>query len=267
MLECVINVSEGRRVDVVAEIGAAGGDHLLDVHIDGDHHRSVFTLAGPEVFERAFALVEAAVRRLDLRTHDGVHPRLGVADVVPFVPLTGSTLDDAIAARDRMAERVADRLGVPCLRYGPERTLPDVRRHGAGEVRGHPTAGICCVGARPVLVAYNLWLAPPASVADAKRIAAYIRTPALRTLGLGVGGSAQVSCNLVDPERVGPAEAFDAVVAHAPIERAELVGLVPRSVLERIAPERWAELDLASTTTTEARLEQAGLDGGSFGTA
>lgn len=264
MLECVINISEGRRLDVVAAIGAAAGDHLLDVHTDPDHHRSVLTLAGPEVEDAAFAVVGEAVARIDLRAHQGAHPRLGAADVVPFVPLGGSTMADAVAARDRLSKRISSALAVPCLRYGPERTLPDVRRHGRAEVTPHPTAGICCVGARPVLVAYNLWLAPPATAADARRIADEIRSPTLRTLGLAVGDEVQVSCNLIEPSTTGPGAAFDAVAARARVARAELVGLVPSAIVDAERVERWPELDLSPARTIEARLSQAGLDGGSF---
>ncbi len=264
MLEAVINISEGRRLDVIAAVGAAAGDHLLDVHVDGHHHRSVLTLAGPDVEDAAFAVVAEAVTSIDLREHTGVHPRLGAADVVPFVPLAGSSLADAVAARDRMAARITASLGVPCITYGPERTLPDVRRHGAAEVVAHPTAGICCVGARSVLVAYNLWLAPTVDLDDARRIASAIRSPTLRTLGLQVGDQVQVSCNLIDPSSTGPDAAFDAVSALAEVQRAELVGLLPRSVLDAIAERRWVQLDLAASKTIEARLSQAGLDGGSF---
>lgn len=264
MLECVINVSEGRRLDVVAAIGEAAGDHLLDVHTDAHHHRSVLTLAGPDVEARAFAVVAEAVARIDLRDHVGAHPRLGAADVVPFVPLSGASLADAVEARDRLAARITDDLGVPCVRYGPERTLPDVRRHGRAEVTPHRTAGICCVGARPLLVAYNVWLAPPATVADARRIADEVRSPTLRTLGLAVGDEVQVSCNLIDPSTTGPGAAFDAVAARARVARAELVGLVPRAILDAERVERWPELDLSPARTIEARLSQAGLDGGSF---
>ena len=263
VLECVINISEGRRLDVIAAVGAAAGDHLLDVHTDAHHHRSVLTLAGPDVEEAAFAVVQEACARIDLRDHDGVHPRLGAADVVPFVPLAGSNLDDAVAARDRVATRITRALGVPCVRYGPERTLPDVRRHAASEVEAHPSAGICCVGARPVLVAYNLWLRPGSTHDDARRIANEIRRPTLRTLGLRVGDAVQVSCNLLDPARTGPDVAFDAVAARAPVARAELVGLVPARVLEAIPEGRWLQLDLSLSRTIEARLSQAGLDGGS----
>ena len=263
MLECVINISEGRRLDVVAAVGAAAGEHLLDVHTDAHHHRSVLTLAGPDVEDAAIAVVREACAQIDLRDHDGVHPRLGAADVVPFVPLGGASLADAIAARDRVAHRVADELGVPCVRYGPERTLPDVRRKARAEVDAHVTAGICCVGARPVLVAYNLWLRPGSTLDDARRIANEIRRPTLRTLGLQVGAEVQVSCNLIDPSTTGPDVAFDAVAARAPVARAELVGLVPASVLEAIPEGRWLRLDLSQSRTIEARLSQAGLDGGS----
>ena len=263
MLECVINISEGRRLDVIAAVGAAAGDHLLDVHTDAQHHRSVLTLAGPDAEDAAFAVVTEACDRIDLRDHDGVHPRLGAADVVPFVPLGEATLDDAVAARDRVSRRITDELSVPCVRYGPERTLPDVRRKAATEVEAHATAGICCVGARPVLVAYNLWLRPGSTLDDARRIANEIRRPTLRTLGLQVGEAVQVSCNLIDPSTTGPDVAFDAVAARAPVARAELVGLVPASVLEAIPEGRWLQLDLSWSRTIEARLSQAGLDGGS----
>jgi glutamate formiminotransferase len=266
MLECVINVSEGRRTAVVDAIGAAAGAALLDVHTDADHHRSVLTVAGDDVEEAAFAVVAEAVRRIDLRAHVGVHPRLGAADVVPFVPLAGSTMADAVAARDALATRITDELGVPCVRYGEdERTLPEVRREPG--IEPHPSAGICCVGARPLLVAYNLWLAPPATLADAKRIAAEIRSPTLRTLGLAVGVQVQVSCNLIEPSTTGPDAAFDAVAARAPIARAELVGLAPASVLAPIPQDRWEQLDLSMPRTIEARLSRAGLDGGSFDAA
>lgn len=270
MLECVVNVSEGVRRDVVASIVDAAGDHVLDVHTDPHHNRSVLTLAGPSVESRAFAVVRAACEHIDLRRHEGVHPRLGAADVVPFVPLGGSTIADAASARDRVARRVADELSVPCFLYGPERSLPELRRRAfvtldpdVGPRSPHPSAGACCVGARDPLVAYNLWLSRPASLDDARRIAGAIRQPGLRTLGLQVAGAVQVSCNLVDPQRLGPAVAYDLVAAHAPVERAELVGLLPAAVLADVPVERWDQLDVSPDRTIEARLSQAGLDGGS----
>ena len=257
VLECVINVSTSTWDQQVPA--------LLDVHSDAHHNRTVLTLAGQGVEQAAFDVVAAAVEQIDLRTHRGVHPRLGVADVVPFVPLTGSTMDDAIAARNRVARRIAEELEVPCFLYGPERTLPDIRRNAftslepdIGPAEPHPTAGACCLGARDVLVAYNLWIS--GSVYDARRIASAVRSTALRTLGLDVGGHAQVSCNLVRPTELGPGEAFDLVAAHAEIVRAELVGLLPRAVLAAIPPDRWELLDVDESKTIEARLARAGLD-------
>jgi glutamate formiminotransferase len=251
VLECVINVSEGRDATVIGRIADAGGACLLDVHSDPHHHRSVLTLAGGDVEAAARAVTEEALRWVDLRHHAGAHPRLGAVDVVPFVPLAGASIDDAVAARDRFAAWAGAELGVPCFLYGPERPLPEVRRRAftdlapdTGPPVPHPTAGAICAGARPVLVAYNVWLAPAAGVDTARRVAREIRGPALRALGLDVGGRAQVSMNLIDPERVTPADAYDAVAARAPVAGAELVGLVPAAVLAAVPPGRWAELDL-----------------------
>ena len=256
VLECVVNVSEGRHRAVVDAIATAGGSSLLDVHADPHHNRAVLTLWGPEVEDAARAVALEALRRIDLRLHVGVHPRLGAVDVVPFAPLAGSTIDDAVVARNRFAAWAADELGVPCFLYGPERTLPDVRRHAftglapdTGPPVAHATAGAICAGARPVLVAYNVWLAEGVDVASARRIAREVRGPELRALGLDVGGRAQVSMNLVEPHRLGPAEAYDAVAARAPVARAELVGLVPRTVLDAVPSRRWPELDLDPSRT------------------
>jgi glutamate formiminotransferase len=257
VLECVVNVSEGRREEALAALAAAAGGDLLDVHTDADHHRSVLTLVG-EAAPRSVA--SEAVRRLDLRDHRGAHPRIGLVDVVPFVPLDGADLADAVAARDRFADWAGDELGVPCFLYGPERTLPDVRRTAftelsphTGPPEPHPTAGAIAVGARDLLVAYNLWLAEP-DLDAARAAAASLRSPAVRALGLRVGREVQVSLNLVDPLTFGPADAYDAVAATLPVARAELVGLVPEAVLRRIDAGRWAALDLSQERTIEARL-------------
>jgi glutamate formiminotransferase len=257
VLECVVNVSEGRRPDVVTALAAAAGRSLLDVHRDPDHHRSVLTLVGEEAPR---AVAAAVVATLDLVAHAGAHPRIGVVDVVPFVPLAGSDLDDAVGARDRFAAWAATELGLPCFLYGPERSLPDVRRSAfdslapdIGPLVPHPSAGAVAVGARPVLVAYNIWLAEP-DLARARAVAEAVRGPAVRALGLGVGEAVQVSMNLVDPSAVGPAEAYDAVASRAAVARAELVGLIPGSVLAAVPRRRWAELDLAEDRTIEARL-------------
>lgn len=271
LLECVVNVSEGRDGAVIATLAAAAGATLLDVHSDGAHHRSVLTLGGEAAaLEQAVrAVATEAVRRIDLAAHDGVHPRLGALDVVPFVPLSGADLAAAVGARDRFAAWAATELGLPCFLYGPSRSLPEIRRQAfrdlapdTGPARPHPTAGAACVGARPVLVAYNLWLAPPATVTEARALAKGLRGPAVRALGLDLDGAAQVSCNLVDPQQVGPAEVYDRVAAQARVARAELVGLLPATVLAAVAPERWADLDLDPSRTIEARLRAAGAGGG-----
>lgn len=257
MLECVVNISEGRDQGAIDAIARSAGPELLDVHTDADHHRSVLTVIG-EAAPRAIA--RAAVDRLDLRDHQGAHPRIGVVDVVPFVALDGSTPDEARAARDDFSRWTAAELGVPCFRYGSERTLPEIRR-GAfttitpddGPLAPHPTAGAIAVGARPVLLAYNVWLAEP-DLDQAKRIAAAIRSPSVRALGLRVGDRVQVSMNLIEPDVTGPSAVVDAIAELAPVERCELVGLLPRRILDREDEARWDELDLGPDRTIESRL-------------
>jgi glutamate formiminotransferase len=275
LLECVVNVSEGRDSDLVAAIAAAGGDYLLDVHSDADHNRSVLTLAGPGpgLEDAVRDVARVTVTRIDLRHHRGVHPRLGALDVVPFVPLgaggspagPGADLTPAIEARNRFASWAGGELGLPCFLYGPERTLPEVRRGAfdplppdTGPLEPHPGAGACAVGARPVLVAYNLWLTTP-DVTVARTLAQSVRGPAVRALGLAVAGATQVSCNLVDPFVVGPAQVYDEVrrlaeKAGTAVDRAELVGLVPAAVVDSIPTGRWRALDLGPDRTIESRL-------------
>lgn len=269
MLLCVLNVSEGRRPGLIAALaGAAGGD-LLDVHTDPHHHRSVLTLVGEEA-PRAVTI--AAVEAIDLRRHGGAHPRLGVVDVVPFVPLGGDSMSDAAAARDRYAAWMGEELAIPAFTYGPGLPpLPDIRRSAfstlapaAGPPRPHPRAGATAVGARPALVAYNLWLAEP-DLALARSIARSLRGPEVRALGLAVGGAVQVSCNLVEPHVVGPQSVYDAVAARARIGRAELVGLVPEQVMASAERERWTELDLSPARTVESRVAIHARRGGRGG--
>jgi glutamate formiminotransferase len=277
LLECVINISEGRDTHVLAGIGRAAGPCLLDLHSDAHHHRSVLTLAGPRlaIDEAVRAVAELTVASIDLRGHEGAHPRFGALDVVPWVSLHGrpvinGSIGDAMAARNRFAMWAGAVLELPCFLYGPERSLPDVRRRAwdtlmpdHGPAIPHRTAGAAAVGARPVLVAYNLWLAEP-DMLVARNIARALRGPYVRALALQAGDNVQVSCNLIDPWAFGPEAAFDAVASRAGIARAELVGLAPAGVLAGVARHRWPELDLDPSTTIEARLEQAGLDGGRF---
>ena len=232
----------------------------------------MFTLAGPgsALIEVATAFATAVVRRIDLRHHQGAHPRFGALDVVPWValsdwPLQPAPIDLAVERRDEFARWAGTALDLPCFLYGPERSLPEVRRTAwssswpdQGPRTPHPTAGAAAVGARPPLVAYNLWLAA-ADLARARAIAAGLRGPSVRALGLAAGDRVQVSCNLIDPQRVGPAAVFDAVASQAAIDRAELVGLLPAAVLDATPSHRWSELDLARSRTIEARLEEAGL--------
>ncbi len=271
MLECVINISEGRRLDIVDRLAEIGG--AIDVHTDGDHNRSVFTCIGEL---RPRLLAESAVVMVDMRGHDGVHPRIGAVDVVPFVPLGDLTMDDAIGARDLFAEWFSEAIGVPCFLYGPDvarprsdepgRTLPDIRRDAFadlvpdfGPAAPHLTAGACAVGARPPLVAYNVWL-DGNDLATAQTVARELRGPAVRALGLQVGGAVQVSMNLIDPLAVGPADIVDAIADRASVSHTELVGLVPDAVLRATPTDRWQELDLSADRTIEARVAERDLN-------
>ncbi|MCU1449309.1 MAG: Formiminotransferase domain protein [Acidimicrobiales bacterium] len=270
MLECVINVSEGRDENVIDVLRSVAGRSLLDLHADRHHNRAVLTLAGVHVEESARAVTAEAIRRIDLRRHAGAHPRLGAVDVVPFVPLHGAAMEHALAARDRFAAWASAELGVPCFLYGPERPLPDVRREAfrslapdLGPSEPHETAGAICCGARPALIAYNLWLVPGTDVTVASRIATALRGPAVRALGLDLEGVAQVSLNLLDWTIVGPEEAYDRVAALAEeagsrVDRAELVGLAPAGALLAIKERRWPRLGLNSAQTIEARLAVPG---------
>jgi glutamate formiminotransferase/glutamate formiminotransferase/formiminotetrahydrofolate cyclodeaminase len=276
VLEAVVNVSVGEPCPALDAVVDAAGSSLLDVHSDAWHGRSVLTLADPDparVEASARAVARAAVATIDIARHDGVHPRMGAVDVVPFVPVAppGQSggggiahldLTGALAARDAFAEYVGEGLGIPCFVYGPERTLPQVRQAAfaglapdTGPAAPHPTAGATCVGARAPLVAYNIWL-ESADLALARRVAASLRSPVVRSLGFAVGNQVQVSCNLVAPHVVGPGAVYDAVRALAPVARAELVGLLPAAVLAAEPPGRWDELNLAETKTLEWRLEQ-----------
>ncbi len=275
MLSCVVNVSEGRDGQVIRSLAAAGGPCVLDVHSDPDHHRTVLTMAGEELESAVQAVARRTVELVDLRRHEGVHPRLGALDVVPFAPLDpgghprgSGDLAEALGARRRFAIWAGRTLALPCFFYGPERRLPDVRRLAfralapdAGPSMAHPSAGACAVGARLALVAYNLWLAGD-DLAVARSIAAAVRGPAVRALGLPTAGATQVSCNLIDQWSVGSAQVYDVVddlarEAGTTVTRAELVGLAPAAVVDAVPPARWPQLDLDPGRTLEARLARS----------
>ena len=269
-----MNVSEGRDLSWLHDT-AHSLSGCVDLHTDPDHHRSVFTLLGTEESLEldVVELARSAVGRLNLGNHQGVHPRIGVLDVVPFVPLGSATLEDATVLRNQTGRRLAEELGLGVYLYGPdvkggERTLPEVRRRARtespdlGPVHGHPRAGAVAVGARLPLVAWNLWL-EDCSLERAKQIAADIRSGQVRALGLQVTGAVQVSCNLLSPSTTTPAHVKEQVAARLEggerIQRAELIGLVPQAVLDAIAPSAWASLDLSEEKTIEAAARRLGL--------
>lgn len=287
ILHCPLNVSEGRDPAVLGDLADAAGPVLLDLHADPFHHRAVITLGGPpdEVRDAARAVAARAIELIDLSSHHGVHPRLGAVDVVPFValhaaagPLRDGDPAPAVAARADVARWLGLTLGVPCFLYGwpapgtADRlpTLPEIRRRAfdslapdLGPARSHPQAGASAVGARPALVAYNLFVAG-GDLGLARAAAAAVRGPGVRALGFDVGGRPQISANLTEPFRVGPADFYEAVAARleaagAGVAGAELVGLVPGAVLEAVPAHRRPELGLAGDPSVEARLEAAGI--------
>lgn len=279
LIECVPNVSEGRDAGVIDALAHACGPDLLDVHTDPDHHRSVFTLAGtPESVEAAMqSLAAACVARVDLAGHDGVHPRLGALDVVPFVDLDPKTDERlAVDAARRFAAWLGAELEVPAFLYDAAdpggRSLPAVRR-GAfsthhpdhGPPAPHPSAGASAVGARPLLVALNCDLDTDI-LEVAVSIAAAVREssgglPGVRALGLALAtaGCAQVSMNLTDLPATGIEAACTAVRERAvalstDITRVELVGLMPAAEFARCSDEFRAWSGLDASMTIEARL-------------
>jgi glutamate formiminotransferase len=266
VLEAVPNVSEGRDASAIAAIGSAFARRakLLDLHTDADHHRSVFTLVG-EPDDLVRSLVEGAAtacERIDLRTHEGVHPRVGAVDVVPLVPLQPEEMPSARGAALAVAEAFGRELGVPAFLYGEVGggMRPAFFRLGGLEQLAHrleagelvpdhgparldPRTGVALVGARPPLVAYNVELATR-DVAVARAIAARIREsgggmPAVQAIGLFLPRSdrVQVSMNILDLERAPLHEVVRRVAEEARAEGVsvaggELVGLVPERVLE-----------------------------------
>lgn len=271
LVECVPNFSEGRRPQVVQAIVEAiagvSGVYLLDTESDEDHNRSVVTFAGPveEVLEAAFRGVREAVRQIDLRHHQGGHPRIGAADVVPLVPIRGVTLQDLVPAAQRLGRRIAEELGVPVFLYGEAATSPrrrdlsflrrgnfeglqeamdadPERRPDFGPAAVHPSAGATVVGVRKPLIAYNVELAT-ADLEVARAIARNVRESSgglvnVRAMGVRLEkrGTTQVSMNLVDYEKTPIYRAFELVAAEArrhgvAIRSSEIVGLVPEDAL------------------------------------
>jgi glutamate formiminotransferase/formiminotetrahydrofolate cyclodeaminase len=295
LIECVPNFSEGRRPEVVAAIRDAiagvAGVHLLDVSSDASHNRSVITFVAPAevAVDAAFAGMREAAARIDLTSHEGEHPRIGATDVVPFIPLEGATMDDCIALARALGDRVARELQIPVYLYEraasrPEReNLADVRRGqfeglreeiGTVEARRpdfgpahvHPTAGATAIGARPFLVAYNIYLGAASNLPVAKAAAKALRGSSgglryVKALGLEVDGQAQVSMNLVDIDRTPLHRAFELVRAEAAAHGvvptwSEVVGLVPeRALLE--AGARHVQLRFDPDSILERKVREA----------
>ena len=215
------------------------------------------------------SLATVVFEPLDLRHHEGVHPRLGVLDVVPFVALSPESPDRARALRDETARWIADSLDVPAFLYGvladrSSRSLPEVRR-GAfrtlepdfGPPEPNARLGASAVGARGVLVAWNLWVTG-ISLSEGRAIAVALRRDEVRALAFPIGHHVQLSFNLIEPTIVGPGDVYDRAAALLPegaIDHAELVGLVPDAVLRAEDPARWAQLGLSEDATIEARLD------------
>jgi glutamate formiminotransferase/formiminotetrahydrofolate cyclodeaminase len=270
LVECVPNFSEGRRPEVIEAIrdaiAAVEGVSVLDASSDTSHNRSVITFVVPVemAVDAAFAGIRVAAERIDLCKHTGEHPRIGATDVVPFIPLEGSTMEDCVALARQLGERVGRELKIPVYLYERAATTParenlaDVRRgefEGLREELGknparnpdfgpsqiHPTCGAIAIGARPFLVAYNVYLGAASNLQIAKSVAKAVRGSSggfkyVKGLGLEVDGQAQVSMNLVDTEKTPLHTAFDFVKMRAEAEGAqvtwsEIVGLVPERVL------------------------------------
>lgn len=267
LVECVPNFSEGRRHEVIDAIrGAIASEHLymLDISSDADHNRTVITFAGePEaVLEAMFRGAAVAVTLIDLEAHQGVHPRIGAVDVVPFVPLRDVTMKDCIHLAERLGQRVGNELGIPVYLYEAaarraERVnLADLRRGGYEALKksietdqqyspdfgpAHVgKAGAMIIGARGPLIAFNAYLSTD-DVEVAQQIAIAIREsggglPYLKAMGVLVAGQAQVSMNVIDYRRTSLFTIVEALRAEArkhgvSVTHTELVGLTPQAAL------------------------------------
>src|SRR5512140_3445015 len=272
LVECVPNFSEGRdkaKVDAILEAMKMPGVYLLDREMDADHNRCVITLVGDRenIAEAAIRGVGKASELIDLTKHQGAHPRMGAADVVPFIPIEGVTLEDCVAIARKVGEEVWKRFQVPVYLYEaaaatPERqNLENIRRGqfegirdeiatnparkpDFGEARLHPTAGAVVVGARKFLIAYNVYL-NTSNVDVAKKVAKAVRFSNgglryVKGMGIPVRGLAQVSMNLTDFEQTPIARVFEYVKREAarygvmPVS-SEIVGLIPKKALEDAA--------------------------------
>jgi len=269
LFECVPNISEGRRADIISSIGAAAASApdvtLIDTQSDASHNRSVYTLVGTGdgVVEAALRLAGGAVEHIDLRTHQGEHPRMGAVDVIPFIPLDGASMEEAVLLARRCAQGLWERYRVPSYFYENAATRADrrdlsavrkgqyeglltavkdpARQPDVGEPALHPSAGATAVGARDFLIAFNVNLAT-ADVKVAERIALAVRQRSggfigIKALGFAVAdGVVQVSMNVVNVNaiplyRVTELIRAEAAAAGIAVKGCELVGLAPLSAI------------------------------------
>jgi glutamate formiminotransferase len=272
LLECVPNFSEGRdksKVDAIVDAMKMPGVYLLDREMDADHNRCVITLVGDRdaIQEAAIRGVGKAAELIDLNIHTGAHPRMGAADVVPFIPIEGVTIEDCVAIANHVGDEIWKRYQIPVYLYEWAARLPErqglenirrgqfetiraeiattpTRRPDIGEPRVHPTAGATVVGARKFLIAYNVFLNTP-DVEIAKKIAKAVRFSSgglrfVKGAGFLVRGQAQVSMNLTDFEQTPIHRVFELVKCEAerygvmPVS-SEIVGLIPKKALEEAA--------------------------------
>jgi glutamate formiminotransferase len=262
LVECVPNFSEGRdpaKIEAIVEAIRSAGATILDTTADHDHHRSVVTFAAPVEIagQAAFRAVRQAVASVDLRLHKGVHPRIGAADVVPFIPIQGVTLEDCVRIAQQTGRQIWEELGVPVYLYEAAALRPECRnlahiRHGQvaapdfGGPDHHASAGAVVIGARKFLIAFNVNLAT-ADVGIARQIAKAVRfssggLPHVKAMGVYLASRnlAQVSMNLTDFEQTPIHKAFEAVRVEAArhgvgIVGTEIIGLVPEKALEMTA--------------------------------
>jgi len=297
LVECVPNFSEGRKGETIERIARAieaiKGATVLNRHLDADHNRSVITfVAEPDqVVEAALRAVATAAELIDLRTHGGEHPRIGATDVLPFIPVSGVTLDECVTLAHEAGRRIWDELRIPVYFYERAALRPDrfrlehVRGKGferlgdeiatnpdrtpdVGEPKLHESAGAVAVGARPFLIAFNVNLGT-SDVAIARRIARAVRErdgglPFVKALGfeLQTRGLVQVSMNLIDYEQTTITHSFAAVQREAgrlgvEIVGTEIVGLLPRAALDRSAPYFTLLENFRETLVLETLLEAA----------
>ncbi len=304
LVECVPNFSEGRRPEVISAIrdaiASVAGVTILDVSSDPSHNRTVVTFVAPTdvAVAGAFAGIAKATELIDLTVHDGEHPRIGATDVCPFIPLDGTTMDECVELARTLGRRVGDELQIPVFLYERAATRPDrenlvnIRRGGFelalteigtnpdrapdfGPETTHPSAGATIIGARPFLVAYNVYLGGAENLGVAKEVAKAVRGSSgglryVKGLGLEVDGQAQVSMNLVDTDQTPLHRAYDMVRMEAEARgvsptSSELVGLVPEKVLFETAARHLGLPDFSTDMVLERQVRAASKPQGSMG--